>query len=423
MDDPFKSGEKVGIVKALNPDLSIIHGCFSDMFGNTVLQVPYGDDIWGSLASTDGILVTVEKIVPSEVIKRYSSQVKIPSFSVKAVCLAPLGMHPYALADPTEAVVESYEADMDFLKDLHKASSDPAGLDSWIDSWVTGCPTHESYLKNLGDKRISDLKKTAKKEVFPENDFGEWMSEEVAGSCTPDEMVMIAAAKEIVNSVMRSNHRTMLVGAGSWSISARFAYYELIRKGYEIELITGNGQIGYIPQPGESSTQSIAGTRSSKMLTDTITTHGVFVGGYQSKCLSVLGAGQIDKYGNINSSRTSSGEFLVGTGGANDAANADEVIVILNQSRERFVEALPYITAKGDRVSSVISTMGVFKKTFGKDELILVACFPDPKRATLSGTVKEVIKNCGWSLKKAEKVQQLSAPAGDELAVLRSMYS
>ncbi len=422
IDDPFNPGERVGIVKALNPDLSIIHGCVSDVFGNTVLQVPYGDDIWGSLASKDGVLVTVEKIVPGEVIRKYSSLVKIPSFSVKAVCLAPLGMHPYALADPTEDTIESYETDLDFLENLHLASSDPKNLDDWIDSWVMGCPTHEDYLKRLNKQKIFGLKRAAKKGSFFKKEFAESSSGEGAGTYTPDEMVLIAAAREIVESVLRANHKTMLVGAGSWSISARFAYRELTIKGHDIELITGNGQIGYIPQPGESSPQSIAGMHSSRMLTDTITTHGVFVGGYKSKCLSVLGAGQVDKYGNINSSRTSGGDFLVGTGGANDAANADEVIIILNQSKERFVEVLPYITAKGDRVSTVVSTMGVFKKAPGKTELELTACFPDPKGVSLEEVSKEIENNCGWVLKKAEKLRRLTGPTTDELAILRSIY-
>lgn len=422
LDDPFHPGEKVGIVKALHPDLSIIHGCFSDIFGNTVLQVPYGDDIWGPLASTDGVLVTVEKIVPSEVIRKYSSLVKIPSFAVKAVCLAPLGMHPYVLADPTRDIVESYETDVDFLRDLRKASSNPDSLDGWINRWVIGCPTHESYLENLGERRISDLKRAAKKKVYLGIESGERPSGQSTGDYTPDEMVMIAAAREIVESVLKSDHKTMLVGAGSWSISARLAYHELTGKGYKIELITGNGQIGYIPQPGESSTQSVAGTKSSTMLTDTVTTHGLLVGGYQGGCLSVLGAGQIDKYGNINSSRTSHGKFLVGTGGANDAGNADEVIVILNQSKDRFVETLPYVTVKGDRVKTIVSTMGVFKKSSGKEELVLTACFPRPRRGSLNQAIQEIENHCGWPLKRAQDVKQLPVPSRDELTILRSMY-
>jgi len=423
INDPFDPGEKVGILKAINPDLSIVHGCASDIFGNTILPVPYGDDIWGALASITGVLVTVEKIVPSEVIRRYSSLVKIPSCIVKAVCLAPMGAHPYSLASPAIDTIEPYETDEEFLQDLHMASSDPRKLDDWVNAWVIECPTQEHYLKKLGSQRISSLKKLAGKEPSIKKGPEELSSSELIEGYTRDEMLLIAAAREIVDSVLRSNYRTLLVGAGSRSISASLAYHELIRKGYEIELITGNGQIGCMPQPGDSSIQTIAGIYSSKMLTDTITTHGVFVGGKNSRCLSVLGAGQVDKYGNINSSRTSDGDFLVGTGGANDAANANEVILILNQSRERFVETLPYVTARGDRVSKVISTMGIFSKAPGKAELFLMACFPDPRGASLGEAIKEVEANCSWYLKRAGEVHQLPEPTKDELHLLRLLLS
>ena len=423
IDDLFDPGGKVGILKAINPDLSIVHGCASDVFGNTILPVPYGEDIWGSLASSEGVLVTVERIVTSEVLRKYSSLVKIPSFVVKAVCLAPIGAHPYSLANPAIDAIEPYETDEEFLRDLHMASSDPRRLDDWVNDWVIECPTQEHYLKKLGSRRISHLKKLAGKEPSIEKVKGELSSRESVEGYTQDEMLLIAAAREIVDSVLKSNYRTMLVGAGSRAISARLAYHELIRKGYEMELIMGNGQIGYTPQPGESSIQTIAGIYTSRMLTDTITTHGVFVGGKNSKCLSVLGAGQVDKYGSINSSRTSDGDFLVGTGGANDAANANEVILILKQSGERFVESLPYVTARGDKVTKVISTMGVFGKALGKAELYLMACFPDPKGASLGALIKEVENNCAWRLKYAKEVQQLPEPTVDELYQLRSLLA
>ena len=60
--NPFEKDKMVGIVKALSPDISIVHACISDEMGNTVLAVPYGDDLWGALASRT-VLVTVEKVV------------------------------------------------------------------------------------------------------------------------------------------------------------------------------------------------------------------------------------------------------------------------------------------------------------------------------------------------------------------------
>jgi acyl CoA:acetate/3-ketoacid CoA transferase beta subunit/acyl CoA:acetate/3-ketoacid CoA transferase alpha subunit len=423
MNDPFDQEETVGILKAINPHLSIVHGCAADEFGNTVLPVPYGDDIWGSLASLEGVLVTVEKIVSSDIIRKYASLVKISGSMVKAVCLAPLGVHPISLPSPIKDVVEPYETDTEFLEELHDASSDPQRLDHWLNDWVIQCQTQNHYIEKLGTQKIQSLKTSAggipslnkkMEQTFPHTPIEDY---------TRDDMVLIAAAREIVESVVKSNYKTMLVGAGSWSRAARLAYHELIRRGYDIELITGNGQIGYIPQPGESSTQAVSGVYSANMLTDTITTHGVFVGGKNSRCLSVLGAGQVDKYGNINSSRTSEGDFLVGTGGANDAANANEVILILHQSRKRFVETLPYVTARGDKVSKVISTLGVFRKSPGQAELLLVACIPDPEGTSLEAKIKDIESRCIWRFKRAERIDFLAGPTNDELYMLRNLYN
>jgi acyl CoA:acetate/3-ketoacid CoA transferase alpha subunit/acyl CoA:acetate/3-ketoacid CoA transferase beta subunit len=416
IDDPFGGEAKVGLVQAINPDISIVHGCVADEQGNTILPVPYGDDLWGPLASSNGVLVTVEKIVAADFIKKYAALVKVPGHIVKAVSLAPLGLHPFSLANPGISDFNAYEADTEFLEELHRAFADSQKLDAWIKEWVIDCAAPEEYLNKLGSRKVKALKQITTKGAEPP-DFALTPAPEAEYS--PEEMMLIVAAREITKSVLKSKHRNILIGAGSRAFAVLLAYYQLRAKGYELELITGNGQIGYEPQPAELALQSIAGVYSSKMLTDTITTHGVFVGGRNSKCLSVLGAGQIDRNGNLNSTTTAEGQFLVGSGGANDAANAREVIVILNQSKDRFPETLPYITCPGDRVTTVVSTMGVLTKPIGKAELSLVACLPDSKLPDLEDRIKRVQDNCGWLIKLADKVREVARPTPDELKLLR----
>ena len=417
IDDPFGGGAKTGVVKAINPDVSIVHGCVADEQGNTILPAPYGEDLWGPLAS-GGVLVTVEKIVPADFIKKYAALVKIPGHIVKAVSEAPLGLHPFSLANPGISGFNAYEADIEFLEDLHQASADSQKLDAWIKEWVIDCATPKDYLNKLGSRRVKALKQiTTRGAETP--DFSLKSAPEPEPEYSSEEMMLIVAGREITRSVLKSKHRNILVGAGSRAVAVLLAYYQLRAEGYELELITGNGQIGYEPRPAELAIPSVAGVYSAKMLTDTLTTHGVFVGGRNNKCLSVLGAGQIDRKGNLNSTTTAEGQFLVGSGGANDAANAREVLVILNQSKDRFTETLPYITCPGDRVTKVISTMGVFTKTIGKVELRLAACLPDSKLPSLEDRIKRVQENCGWRLKLADKVEELAKPTSDELKLLR----
>ncbi len=414
--DPFGGEAKVGLVQALNPDMSLVHGCVADEQGNTILAIPHGDDLWGPLASSSGVLVTVEKVVPADYIKKYAALVKIPGHIVSAVSLAPLGVHPFSLAHPGISDFDAYETDTEFLQGLHRAFADNQKLDAWIKEWIIDCGTQEDYLNKLGSQRVKKLQKITLKAA----ERYDVAATPAAGTeYSQEDMVLIAAAREITRSILKSGHRIVLVGAGSWGIAVLLAYHQLMAQGYQLELITGNGQIGYEPQAGPLGAQSVSGVYSSKMLTDTVTAHGVFVGGKNSKCLSVLGAGQIDRNGNLNSTKTADGQFLVGSGGANDSANAREVIVILNQSKDRFPETISYVTCPGGRVTTVVSTMGIFSKPAGGGELRLAACLPAPTLASLEDEIKQVQDNCGWSLKVADGVEEVSKPTPDELQLLR----
>ncbi len=414
MDDPFGSGAQVGLASALLPDLSIIHGCVADEDGNTIMAAPYGEDLWGALASKGGAIVSVEKIVPADFIKKYAALVKIPSYVVNAVALAPMGLHPFSLANPGIADLEPYEKDVDFLNVLYEASASERALDDWIREWILNSESHEQYLNKLGEKRIAGLKEKAGKvkgesALPPLPQPGEEFE--------PREMMLIALAREILSSVGKHGHKMVLAGAGAAATAAFLAHYQLKSAGFELG--TGNGQIGYTPVPGEPILASEAGVRRSKMLTDTILMQGVFVGGENNKCLSILGAGQMDRHGNLNSTKTSKGKFLVGSGGANDALNAREAIICLDQSKDRFVDKLAYLTGRGNAVTTAVSTMGIFRKPNPQDELHLVACFPNPHVPSLEDRVKEIRNHCGWDLKTASVVEEVPRPTPEELRLLR----
>lgn len=423
IDDPFNSQKKAGVVKALNPDISIVHACAADPEGNTILSAPYGDDIWGSLASTGGIVVTAEKIVSQDFIKKYSALVKIPGSTVNAVVHTPMGAHPFPFTNPGIDGFDPYEMDIDFLNKLHTVSGNNGTLDSWINEWVLTCSDHNHYLEKIGERRITELKHRENMVLsweVPPSEVESFLTDERVDA---EEFVLIVIAREIIKSIQKSGHKMILVGAGSRTIAAWLAYDVLKSEGHELNLITGNGQIGYIPQSAGSILPGQSSVNSTKMLTDTITTHAVFVGGRNNKCLSVLGAGQIDRFGNINSTKTSKGEFLVGSGGANDSVNSREVIIILNQSRDRFAEKLSFITSIGDNVTTVVSTMGVFRKSAQDGELYLTECFPTPEDTSLDQKIEKIRENCGWQLKTAPDVKVIPGATNEEARLIKSLMA
>lgn len=418
MDDPFGSGQKVGVVKALNPDISIVHGCVADEEGNVIMPQPVGEDLWGCLASTGGVIVTVERVVPREFIREYAALVKIPAYCVKAVCEVPMGLHPFSLPNPGIRDFSPYEKDIPFLNDLHEASKNDETLDAWIERWIVDCPTQKDYLDRLGRERTDELRRMTTIGLGGTSSVPDPRTKGKV-EYTPEEMVLVALMREIVGAARKSDHRIILSGAGSRGVAAFGAYYALRSEGHEVDLVTGNGQVGFTPLPGISILSTEPGVRTCTMLTDTIMAQGILVGGRNNKCLSVLGAGQIDRLGNINSTVTSAGKFLVGSGGANDAMNAGEVIVALDQKKERFVESLPYVTGKGDSVTTVISTLAVFRKQNPGAELQVVALFPDESGRSMEERLHTVQEGCGWPISTAGRVEELPPPEQGELDLLR----
>jgi len=130
-----------------------------------------------------------------------------------------------------------------------------------------------------------------------------------------------------------------------------------------------------------------------------------------------LGAAQIDRAGNINS--TVIGPYdsptvrLPGAGGAPEiAANAREVIVVTRQSRRTFVERCDFITSTGGRVRTVITDLGILRKT--GDDLTLTAVHP-------GASVDHVRHETGWNLRVANELECTPPPTPEELLILRSL--
>ena len=96
VDDPF-SGRKVGAVRALVPDVGILHVQRADAEGNAQKWGSLGVDIEGINASKK-IIVTTEKIVETGVIRRDPNRTIIAGFRVSAVVEQPFGAYPGHLA-------------------------------------------------------------------------------------------------------------------------------------------------------------------------------------------------------------------------------------------------------------------------------------------------------------------------------------
>jgi glutaconate CoA-transferase, subunit B len=132
-----------------------------------------------------------------------------------------------------------------------------------------------------------------------------------------------------------------------------------------------------------------------------------------------LGAAQIDRYGNLNS--TVIGDYeepkvrLPGGGGAPEIATAArEVFVMLRQTPRTFVERLDFRTSSGGRVSVVVTDLGLLEPRGEERELTLTQVHPGVE-------VDQVRAATGWPLRVAEDVRETLPPSERELEALRAL--
>ena len=106
VDCPF-TGERLAAVRAIRPDVGIVHAQQADEAGNVQLWGIAGVQKEAVLASARSI-VTVEEVVP-ELVPRPGGVV-LPSWAITAVSPAPGGTHPSYAAGYTERDNAFYEA-------------------------------------------------------------------------------------------------------------------------------------------------------------------------------------------------------------------------------------------------------------------------------------------------------------------------
>ncbi|HEX7464592.1 MAG TPA: CoA-transferase [Actinomycetota bacterium] len=145
-----------------------------------------------------------------------------------------------------------------------------------------------------------------------------------------------------------------------------------------------------------------------------------------------LGAAQIDRFGNINTSvignYSSPKVRLPGSGGACEIAiNSREVFVIMRQGQRSFVDTLDFRTSPGHSgdpehdakrgwfgsgPTSVVTDLGTYFFDQDTGEMTLATLHPGV-------TLDEVRENMGWDPKVAGDLGETPAPTDGELRLIR----
>ncbi len=415
--DPF-GGAAVGAVRALVPDITFVHGLAADREGNILLSPPFGEGEIGAFAASKGVIATVERILPAEAIQRHATLARIPSHRVLSVSEAPLGCHPYAIYNPGGIDVPDYVEDYEAFTEIRRACESCESFRAWAREWILGVDDHEGYLRKLGAHRIQALRGRATPEAWLDDLMPELARLAAVRGCDPTEAMVVAAADVLERKVRDDGLTVVEAGVGYANLAAWLAVSRLrIGAGIPAELVAEIGIYGYLPKPGEPFIFSNRNLSTCKSLTGVESILGLYVGGRHNNCVAIIGAGQIDPAGNINSTYGNDGRFLVGSGGANDIASAArDVVAVTQQSRHRLVESLPYVTSPGTSLSTLVTDLGVFEK---RDARLVLTRYHALDGLDAHACVENIRGRCGWTLQVADDLQQSRAPSEADLLRLR----
>jgi glutaconate CoA-transferase subunit A len=143
------SEEKLVAVRALRPDVAILHVQRADVQGNA--------HIWGSLGvAVDGaraarkIIIVAEEIAEPSVISSDPNRTLVPGFLVEAVVHEPGGAHP----SPVQGY---YGRDHAFFAQYHEQTRRVEDFEDWLARWVVHVSDRGEYLKQVGAERMQSL--------------------------------------------------------------------------------------------------------------------------------------------------------------------------------------------------------------------------------------------------------------------------
>jgi glutaconate CoA-transferase subunit B len=234
---------------------------------------------------------------------------------------------------------------------------------------------------------------------------------------TPTEMMIAVSARQL------AGERVCFVGVGPPNIACNLAK-RTVAPG--LELVYEAGVFGSSPARLPLSIGDPTLVTGSTLVTSQFELFSFYLQGGLID-VGFLGASQIDRYGNINT--TVIGGYdkpkvrLPGSGGACEIAiNAKKVFVIMPQSKRSFVERIDFTTSPGHLAGTrplawgggptvVVTNLGVYR--FGANGAMRL----HSRHPGVS--LEEIEENTSWEMEASEDVTETPAPTVDELRLIR----
>jgi glutaconate CoA-transferase subunit A len=148
---PF-TGQRLLALPALYPDVAAIHVHEADCHGNCRIRGTTVAD-FDLARAAKRLVITCERLIPSDEIRRDPSRTIIPFFCVDAVCEVPYGSYPGNM--PYE-----YFSDEQHLRRWLEVERDPAAFRRFLDEHIHGVKEFAEYLQRCGGlPRLQELRR------------------------------------------------------------------------------------------------------------------------------------------------------------------------------------------------------------------------------------------------------------------------
>ncbi len=176
------------------------------------------------------------------------------------------------------------------------------------------------------------------------------------------------------------------------------------------------GLWGYDPTPADPYIFNHRVFPGTPFLSDASTVLGMVVGGPGTRTVGCLGGAEVDREGNINSTKLAGGRFLVGSGGGNDVASRATACVVVTLARpERLPRTVEYVTSPGQSVASIVTDKGVLRR---EDGVLRLSAVPAGTES-LEERVRAFTTSCGYDPDVASVVEELAPVRPEEVRALR----
>ncbi len=358
--DPAGAGRRIALVQALSPDITFLHAPLGDDQGNLAFSAPFGEGFYSALAAKTGVIATVERIVPAEVLRSLPHLVPLPAHRLLAVCEEPFGAHPQPLHVAPRELCEhepGYADDFAAYRQWRALAEDRVALAQLEEQVLQAPDAGIAYRELVGSKRLAGLRDAA-----PSSAASRQPAQLASDLDSGDELVLLAG-RALARRVAEGGFRALLAGIGQSFAACRLAKLLLDQQGVDVELMVETGFSGIDVEHADPFLLSRSNVASAARLTSIDSVLGALCCGGNNACIGVIGAAEVDVDGNVNSTSLA-GELLVGGGGAPDiAACAREVMVLTRADPKRLVRKVEYCTSRGQSVRTIVTEACVFERS------------------------------------------------------------